>query len=401
MIDYIVGLFPNNPKALKFVSEMKRKKNPKARKPQEASSKKLILIIGPSGCGKTSFLKFLLQEIGVEMVKATSLVKKSPVINEHNGISETGLNYTLAIKHALHESFQAQIKLKEINKSIVINDLPVPRYDHNNWAELQKVIMDLVPTFQRFKPNIPIFFVLNSSLYSESLLQRLFGDFLFKKTLFKVFKIPKVTEAVIKSTLENIVENKTGPEYSVNFDILQNIKLTCFGDIRQAIMQLDFLGRVPASERVLEEKKPKKKGKKKSKKNLESEEVLEVSEKDEKMLEVAKKNKKSFEFSLFHSLGKFLHNKRLDVKQGVTKVLDSKDYKDFERYPFYFEPREIVAQVNCSLPLFRDFLHENVFNFCGKVRQLATILDVSAHLEDLATRTFLESVRTPSFDEFF
>ncbi|CAM6097572.1 unnamed protein product [Calypogeia fissa] len=92
---------------------------------------------------------------------------------------------------------------------------------------------------------------------------------------------------------------------------------------------------------------------------------------------------RDYSLSLFHALGKFLHNKRLtneQVPSGSSTLLQVKE--EFQRYPLDMEEPEIIlsqAQTDSSTLL--AFLHENVLQF---IDEDATddVVAVSAYLSD-------------------
>lgn len=88
-------------------------------------------------------------------------------------------------------------------------------------------------------------------------------------------------------------------------------------------------------------------------------------------------------FSLYHALGKFLHNKRhneqpAEAAQESLLVL----HEDFRRHPLNMEvPERIVAESQLEFPTLVAFLHENVLDFVDD-DGIEDVADVLAYLAD-------------------
>lgn len=95
-------------------------------------------------------------------------------------------------------------------------------------------------------------------------------------------------------------------------------------------------------------------------------------------------------FSLYHALGKFLHNKRhneqpAEATQESLLVLK----EEFRRHPLNMEvPERIVAESQLEFPTLLAFLHENVLDFVDEdgIEDVAEVLAYLANADVLLGR---------------
>lgn len=91
-------------------------------------------------------------------------------------------------------------------------------------------------------------------------------------------------------------------------------------------------------------------------------------------------------FSLYHALGKFLHNKRhtdqpVELAQESLLVLR----EDYRRHPLNMEaPERIVSEAQIEFPILMAFLHENVLDFVDN-DAIEDVADILTYLGDADT----------------
>lgn len=108
-------------------------------------------------------------------------------------------------------------------------------------------------------------------------------------------------------------------------------------------------------------------------------------------------------FSLFHALGKFLHNKRhtdqsLEATQESLLVL----CEDYKRHPLNMEvPERILSEAQIEFPSLVAFLHENVLDFVDEdaIDDVAVILAYLGDADTLLSRHFKGSSHSPSLND--
>lgn len=91
-------------------------------------------------------------------------------------------------------------------------------------------------------------------------------------------------------------------------------------------------------------------------------------------------------FSLFHALGKFLHNKR-HLDQGLESTQESVLVisEDYKRHPLNMEvPERILSEAQIEFPSLVAFLHENVLDFVDE-DAIDDVADILAYLGDADT----------------
>ncbi|EOA13110.1 hypothetical protein CARUB_v10026124mg [Capsella rubella] len=86
--------------------------------------------------------------------------------------------------------------------------------------------------------------------------------------------------------------------------------------------------------------------------------------------------------SLFHALGKFLHNKRETDNVTVSDCSDSLVHDQFARLPLKMDaPEKVLSQAHGQAARVVDFLHENVLDFVSD-GAIEDALCVSSYLAD-------------------
>ena len=87
-----------------------------------------------------------------------------------------------------------------------------------------------------------------------------------------------------------------------------------------------------------------------------------------------------YEFQFFHSLGKFLYNKRnqnLGVdSNGVIRMMKSTELQNIKNKPLlYFNPEDIINRAPCEPYFFWLYLEENFLDFYGDIHDASHSLE--------------------------
>jgi hypothetical protein len=203
---------------------------------------------------------------------------------------------------------------------------------------------------------------------------------LFDSSFFdnkQVLQIPfnPVNETSMRKVLENI---KTKENLDIDDGTMSQIVLSSGGDIRNAINTLQFY-----VDPTLEKPKKKKKGKEKESKIAKGgkgtkQKKMKTNEEDLELLDVKDQSiffGRDFSLSLFHALGKILHNKR----RIVTEYYECEMNHNFRETPANnpIDIRESVQHIDA--PVFNRFLAENYLHFYTSIEDAAM---ASAYLSD-------------------
>lgn len=97
---------------------------------------------------------------------------------------------------------------------------------------------------------------------------------------------------------------------------------------------------------------------------------------------------KDFSLSIFHALGKFLYNKRINPKTGKPEQMDPKYMKNPSKRPkLYFDIQEVIFQQSMLEPnTFTLYLHQNLPGFFGDICDLADCLETFSHQDNVESQ---------------
>jgi hypothetical protein len=96
----------------------------------------------------------------------------------------------------------------------------------------------------------------------------------------------------------------------------------------------------------------------------------------------SKKNIKTIETSkdyglqIFHALGKFLYNKRIDKYTKKEKQMTAEQLLSIPKPKFYWNHQEIINKVETESHIFSLFLEENMYDFFKDIEDMSNVLDV-------------------------
>ncbi|XP_048229531.1 cell cycle checkpoint protein RAD17 isoform X1 [Ricinus communis] len=357
----------------KKVKEVKMWFEERLKASKDKLSNYVLVITGQAGVGKSTTINVIASHFG-----ATLCEWKTPtptIWQEYMHNTSTGVNYTSKLdefmnfiekirKYGLIPSFSAESKSPVM---LLIDDLPVAN-GRAAFERLQNCLLLLVRSTQ-----VPTAILLTdygkedsadySARYMEELLQSL-----ERAGACKVAFNP-ITSSSIKKVLTRICKQK---QHNVTAEQIELIAKASGGDIRHAITSLQLFSVKP--DIML---------------SLSSLSTLTPSYSDGRADEInALTSGFSLLFgrdetlSLFHALGKFLHNKR---ETEAPSVFDQDAFlvrDKFSRLPLKMDaPEKILCQAHGQARPIADFLHENVLDFISDDAMDATG-NVASYLSD-------------------
>jgi len=92
--------------------------------------------------------------------------------------------------------------------------------------------------------------------------------------------------------------------------------------------------------------------------------------------EEVKANSKDFGLSIFHALGKFLYNKRIDPNTKEARIMTSQELSVVPKPKSYINHEHILNQVQTENNTFSLFLQENMYSFFNDIDDVVKVLDV-------------------------
>jgi hypothetical protein len=93
-------------------------------------------------------------------------------------------------------------------------------------------------------------------------------------------------------------------------------------------------------------------------------------------------NSRDNSLSIFHVLGKFLYNKRLESKAKEGRQMSYKEMCHCKKWPRFYENHAKLLQQSLLEPTSISlYLHENMLNFFDDVEDIANCWDVYSSLD--------------------
>lgn len=344
----------------------------------------LLLLTGPPGVGKSAVIRTLGKAFGLEFFEWKAPTPTQWQEHVHHGF--TGHRYTSKLEE--FEIFldnarkfpvlpvQSSLDSPSKVKVLLIEDLP----QVNDAAQTQK-LCSLLHVLVRSVCFMSVIIMTDVVEDSGGRNMRLWGHREALQTLegagaTKIVFNP-VTAKSIKKLLSKIARMEKCDRSSRYIDAIAD---NCGGDLRHAISSLQFQHTGPSSSSFQSRR-----------------EAFEFGNARNPALEDTVLRGPGFEggttssptygrdniFSLFHALGKFLHNKRhtdrpAEAAQESLLVL----HEDYTRHPLDMEaPERIISEAQIEFPTMMAFLHENVLDFVNN-DAIEDVADVLAYLGD-------------------
>ncbi|EWS74252.1 rad17 cell cycle checkpoint protein (macronuclear) [Tetrahymena thermophila SB210] len=320
-------------------------------------SKNILFLLGSSGIGKKTLISYIVEKKFKMQILHLNRMRKLQQsadndMDDENSRALTNTSYLEnpvdLLLYALSRSQSASLYKNEV---IVMQELP----ENASFYDLKRISEFINTRYikSRIKRN-PLIFILNNSIYSPYQINKLFKDQCpeFYNNCTTEINLPRPSDKEIQQFIQKQMSNNIKFQalsgYQRN-EIIQDIVNTANGDLSNALNQLRMASysKIPSSLSI----KNKKKG--------------------ENQKEANKKEKqKDNEFTIFHTIGKFLYNKRKmkgskeDPRQMTKEELLS------GKTEFYFDPLKMIQQINCSQDFFRNSIQQNYLDFYANIEDV-------------------------------
>lgn len=308
----------------------------------------VVIITGPSGVGKSATIHVIASHLGATLCEWNT---PTPTIwQEHLHNSNSGIRYTSKLDE--FEIFVDRVRKygllstkSESSIILLIDDLPMTKGKFG-YGRLQRCLHFLVRSTQ-----IPTAILITDygkadSPESNTLRLEELQSSLASVGASKVAFNP-VTINSIKATLSRICRQE---QCNVSAEQVDVIAKTSGGDIRHAIMSLQYLSLKPETMASLSCP-------------VYSKEKSEGCHSYDNGFCLPFGRDESL--TLFHALGKFLHNKRAADNSSSLNGFPLR--AKFSRLPIKMDsPERILSQAHGQARPVADFLHENVLDFLSE-----------------------------------
>ncbi|CAA0813435.1 Cell cycle checkpoint protein RAD17 [Striga hermonthica] len=342
----------------KKVEEVRMWFEERLRKSADNSDSNVIILSGQAGVGKSATIYAIARHLGVEVHEWNT---PTPTIwKEHLHNSNSGIRYMSKLDE--FESFVERIRKYGLVSSssnrlyassiiLLIDDLPVV-HGKVSYGRLQRCLHLLVqsvrlPTAILINDTDRSEYTESNSRYSEELQLALQNAGACKVSF------NPITVNSIKRVLKRICREEN---FEASDEQIHTIAKASGGDIRHGITSLQYISLKPHPRKCLSVSKG----------------VPAYQEKDGSWSGHLNDGAslpfgKDATLSLFHALGKFLHNKR-ETDCLVTSDGDAFPLKEkFIRRPLKMDAPELVlSQAHGQARSMADFIHENVLDFVNE-----------------------------------
>ncbi|KFK28272.1 hypothetical protein AALP_AA8G495100 [Arabis alpina] len=318
----------------------------------------VLLVTGQAGVGKSATIHLIASILGVTVYEWNAPIPT--VWQEHMHNSTSGLRYTSKLDE--FENFVESTRKYGVIASsntggmkarivLLIDDLPLNNGRHA-FERLQNCLMLLVRSTQM--PTVVLITDYDKTDSSDQTARSMedVQSSLERAGALKVAFNP-ITKNSIKKTLQRICKEEHCKVTTVEID---QVASASGGDIRNAITSLQLFSVKPELNHT--------------KIKLPQPRMNNSYQENEQTMHRCLDNGISSCFgrdetlSLFHALGKFLHNKRETDHVIVADCSDSLVHDQFARLPLKMDaPEKVLSQAHGQAGRVVDFLHENVLDF--------------------------------------
>uniref|UniRef100_A0A2P2J5G0 Cell cycle checkpoint protein RAD17 n=1 Tax=Rhizophora mucronata TaxID=61149 RepID=A0A2P2J5G0_RHIMU len=356
----------------KKVQEVKMWFEERIRTPKENIRNQVLILTGQSGVGKSASIHVIASHFGATLCEWNT---PTPTIwQEHLHTFNAGLHYTSKLDEFVN--FIEKIRkygvipssLSLVSKPsivLLIDDLPVT----NGRAAFERLQNCLLLLIRSAKVPTIILVTHNERAESADHMTRSMEELELSLENAGACKVAfnPITNNSIKKTLTKICREE---QCNVTAEQIDLIAQASGGDIRHAITSLQLFCVEPE------------RGSNASLLNYTSSYSLGKADESNSLVSGSLLFGRDETLSLFHALGKFLHNKR-DTEAGIKSdqgafLLEEK----FCRLPLKMDtPEKVLSQAHGQARPIADFLHENVLDFLSD-EAMEDTWDVTSYLSD-------------------
>lgn len=340
---------------------------------KDASRNNVLLLVGPSGAGKSATVDAVASHLGANVFEWNTPI---PTIwHEHLHNSESGLRYMSKMeefenfvermrKYGPMMSFSS--KTTHTSLVLVIDDLPAVngRVIYGRLLKCLHLLVHSVCT-----PTVILiseYSRSDSAEYHSHYWEELQSSLLSAGADKVAFNA--ITVNSIKKTLLKIAKKEL---FQVSTEQVDLIAKASGGDIRHAITSLQYFCLKPHHQSLLSSSK---------RMHTSSRETpYDISPcSDNQVLRFGRDET----LSLFHALGKFLHNKRESERTIIPGANEFQLKEKYFRLPLKMDvPEMILWQSHGQARAIADFLHENVLDFVDE-EAINDAWSVASYLSD-------------------
>ena len=281
-------------------------------------------------------------------------------------------------------------------KILVINGVPewLKSYSIKKFGMLSEFNTKLNQIISTEQTNLVVFTFWDSKERNKTFLSKIFSDSILENYLsVKTINFNPVTEKNIKKILQYAVSDSG---IAIDKFKLEDIIKNSGKDIRHALQTLQFhaagkMGCDNLNHAAYKHKRSKILNKRSSNRSMDSEDFFTTPAQNKKANivilkeEEKEKSSKDFGLSIFHALGKFLYNKRIDPSNGKARMMNSKEMKAKPKPRSYINHQKILNQVETENHVFSLFLEENMYDFYEDIEDMAKVLDVYSDNDSIST----------------
>lgn len=378
-------------------------------------SLRILILTGPPGSGKTATINLLLGPNAL-INEYTGIDKVTPELIEYKNPPQVSSINLDDIKMGESRSFGTQRESKLIpflrqiknlkypsltiqegtnsndpkDKILLVEDMP---YLHD--AKQRKIFQEAISEYLSDRIYYPIVFIISDDTTKGSnACNFIFSKEILSSSSVKIIPFNTVSVTLVTKTLTKIASSE---KLMVSKEDIRALADTCQGDIRSAINMIQFA----------------------TTKNANAAKNTKVRQKiDFPVQKVMKKNRKKtsgyelfsvfpdigrdFTLSLYHSVGKVMHRKRLndfEIDDAGRVVQSIKDHPTIKatsplfRMPLKAVPEDIIEKHITSertSEIFVQFIHENYTNFCDDIDDIASAADYFS-CADLLSHNYLDN----------
>lgn len=196
--------------------------------------------------------------------------------------------------------------------------------------------------------------------------------------------------------MTNVIENK-GIE--ISDEKLREVLEQSKRDLTKALSNLQFLAAGKMGRELGSKTKRKKK---RVKRNINAEDFFtqEVEGPKSKIQEKKElKLNKDYGLSIFHALGKFLYNKRIDPRTKKERIMTSKELLATPKPKSYINHEEVLNKVQTENHIFSLYLQENTYDMFNDIEDLSKVLQVYSQNDMISTVQDYSFANTKYYDE--
>lgn len=379
-------------------------------------SLRILILTGPPGSGKTAAINLLLganalinEYTAIDKVYPELIEFKNPQQFTNATLQEVeyeGSQKLYGHRESKLIPFLRQVKNLKYpslllnndagsgpkDKVLLVEDMP---YLHD--FKQRKAFQEAILEYLKERLYYPIVFILSDDTTKGSnACNYIFSKDILSSSCVKIIPFNTVSVTLVTKTLTKIAASEN---LLLSKEDIRTLAETSHGDIRSAINTIQFATLNPSKSSMkttktrlkinFPETKVMKKNRKKNSSGYELHTVFPDIGRD-------------FTLSLYHSIGKVMHKKRLndyDINDSGHVVTSLKDHATIKstsplfRKPLKAVPEDIIEKHISSQKtsdIFVQFIHENYTNFCEDIEDISVAADYFS-CSDLLTSNFLDN----------